>query len=153
MRRCHAADWAHGRFAFAAAPFANEIASQFCLQNPLRSKHPYAPILRTSQRNGVGPPKKSAIPRSTACHSSPGAEVTRTVWHPYAAAADACQSSNACGPRQKRLVLAPAVCRRVPWARQPSTTARRAAAGIGSRGRRLTSTPEIGGCTSWTGPS
>ena len=46
-----------------------------------------------------------------------------------------------------------AATRRVPRAGHITTTGRRAAAGIGSRGRRVTSTPEIGGCTSWTGPS
>ena len=40
-----------------------------------------------AKRNGVGPPKKSAVPWSTANHSTAGAEVTRILPTPGAAAA------------------------------------------------------------------
>ena len=71
MRCCHAADRAHDRVAFAAASFANEVRSA-----PNGSD---APILRTSQRNGLSNPKKSAFQSFGAYHSTTGAGATRTL--------------------------------------------------------------------------
>ena len=98
-RRCHAADWAHGRVAFAAASFAKKIAMQFCLQNPLRSKRPYAPILRTSKRNGFSNPKKSAHWPFDAFFYGP-AHAGRILPTSCTIAIHTYQGRGACGPRE-----------------------------------------------------
>ena len=53
-----------------------------------------------AKRNGVGPPKKSAIPCSTAYHSTTSAVVTGIHPTPCAATAGADKDISSSGPRE-----------------------------------------------------